>query len=122
MLAVNLRGGCDQDLFLKTVGQSQHRFGPLDVGFQCLHGMVHNVHDPDGSGQMVDMVHLESQFIHHGLVEYGIHHQVQLFVVLDLRQILQPACPEVVDDKDLMAQCYEPLCEMRSDETCAPCY
>ena len=79
--------------------------------------MVHYFPYPDGCCQVINMVHLEYQFVHHGLVQYGIHDQVESFIVLDLFYIGESPCPEIVDNEYLVVQFQQSFSQMRPDKT-----
>ena len=66
----------------------------------------HNLPYPHSCSQVIDVVHLEYQLIHHGLVQYGIDNQMHPVIVLNLFKVCQFPGPEIVNNENLLVQLY----------------
>ena len=96
-VAVDLGGGGQQDAGLDPFGQPQHVEGPQDVGLDGLDRVVLIVHRRGRTGQVIDLVHLQHDGVHHVVAD-----QLQPGVVPQVQQVLFGTGKIIVQAQDFM--------------------
>ncbi len=64
-IAVDLGGRGQKDAGLDPFGQPQHVEGPQDIGLDGLDRVILIVHRRGGTGQVIDLVHLQHDGVDH---------------------------------------------------------
>jgi hypothetical protein len=67
---------------------------------------------------MIDLIALEDQLIHNGLVQDRIHYQMKSFLVLVLFDILETPCGKIIHHKYLFAHLKKPVYQVRTYKPC----
>lgn len=111
-VAVDLRGGGEEEAGAGALGKAEHVDGAEDVGLDGFDGVVLVMDGAGGAGEMVDLV----DFCGEGL-GYVVAEELEAGMRAPSGEVLLLAREERVDDDDVMAILHETIDEMRADET-----
>mmetsp|Transcript_17664 Transcript_17664/g.31903 ORF Transcript_17664/g.31903 Transcript_17664/m.31903 type:complete len:484 (-) Transcript_17664:26-1477(-) len=110
-ISVDLRGGSEQHARLDPLGQAQHVNRAHGGGLDGLDWVVLVVRRRGGTGQVVDLVHLQ----HHGLNDV-VHHKRKVGMVQPVLNVALLAREKVVHHHHLVAQTHELVHQVRPHE------
>ena len=94
----------------------QHDLGAVDVRLERVHRLFDDQLDADGRGQMKDDVAAIDHLGQQRLVGHRVDDVRESRMVFQVRDVVDRAGREVVEDEHLVAVGQQPLGEMRSDE------
>ena len=116
-LAVDLRGRCDEDELLLLVRVLQDDFGAVHVGFDRVHRLLDDQLHADRRGKMEHDVAPVDHLGEQRLVRHRVDDVREPRARLEVRDVVDRAGREVVDDGHLVAEVEQPFRQMRPDES-----
>ena len=112
-IAIDLRGGRQEDAGLHPLGQPQHVERPQHVGLDGLHRVVLIVHRRGRTGQVIDLVDLQHDGVHHVVPDY-----LQPGIVPQVEKVGFGAGKKIIQAKDVVIPVQQALHQMGADEPC----
>ena len=104
MVAVHLGAGRDQYALAEAVAVVEDDLRSLDVRDQRVHRLLDDQADADRCGQVVDDIALVDELGHDGRGQHRVHHEVEVGMVAEVRDILDRAGREVVEHEHFRAR------------------
>jgi hypothetical protein len=116
VVAVYLRGGCDENPLAEAMAVLEHDLGAAQVRDERLHGLLHDESHAHSGCQVVDDVALVDELVDRRPVEDGVDHEVEPVPLSEVLDVVERPCREVVERPHLVALVEKELGEVRADE------
>src|SRR6266536_759016 len=115
-VAVDLRRGCDEHALAEPVAVIEHGLGALDVRHERVDGLFDDEPHSDRRREVEHDVAAVHELVDDRRLEHGVHYEVEVAALAQMRDVALRAGREIVEDEDLPALFEKELREMRADE------
>ena len=113
----DLAGAGKQEPFPIAGSDLEHGSGPLENALDGLDGALHDELDPDGAGQVKDLVALARQHFQHLEMHHRIFNEAEARLLFQAHDVLVAPGAQIIQDGDLLAGRDQTLGQMRPNET-----
>src|SRR5712692_1461139 len=119
VLAVDLGGGGGENEFLFFAGGFEDQLRAVDIGFDGFDGTFDDEFDANGGGQMDDHIGIIYEFSEQLTILDVVEVILHAIGRLEMADVFDAACGEVVEQNDAVAAVEKALGEMRTNKTSA---